>query len=245
MARKVKQTNEVKETPIVFFLKIPEDSVEYIEPVDEITEYSDILTGVDNSASSTRFTNDILLPMLNNIQYTTKYSEHVYCFWCCHGFQGNMFTCPISYDTYKNVYICDGAYCSPECALSNLYTDPNISDNTRWNRHALLQQLYSPLYKNSVISPAPPRTMLRIFGGPLDIKQFREYISSTNDIILSELPPIRMIFPSMNIQGPLRDIKKFVSLSNETCDKASESLRLKRTTPVHTNLLTLDMCIKR
>jgi hypothetical protein len=82
-----------------------------------------------------------------------------------------------------------------------------------------------------------------MFGGPLDIEQFRNYISSTNDIILSGLPPIRMIFPTMNIQGPLRDIKKYVSLSNDVVEKASESLRLKRSKPVHVNIPTLDMCI--
>ena len=82
-----------------------------------------------------------------------------------------------------------------------------------------------------------------MFGGPLDIEQYRNYISSTNDIILSGLPPIRMIFPTMNIQGPLRDIKKYVSLSNDVVEKASESLRLKRSKPVHVNIPTLDMCI--
>jgi hypothetical protein len=83
-----------------------------------------------------------------------------------------------------------------------------------------------------------------MFGGPLDIEQYRNYIMSTNDIILSALPPIRMIFPTMNIQGPLRDIKKYVSLSNDVVEKASESLRLKRSKPVHVNIPTLDMCIQ-
>ena len=127
--------------------------------------------------------------------------------------------------------------------MAYLYSENNLSDGTRWIRHSLLNQLYSLLYTEG-ISPAPPRTLLRIFGGPLDIEQFRKYISSTNDIIRSELSPIRLLFPSMNIQGPLRDIKKYVSLSNEAVEKASESLRLKRTKPLQINVPTLDMCIK-
>jgi hypothetical protein len=83
-----------------------------------------------------------------------------------------------------------------------------------------------------------------MFGGPLDIEQYRNYITTTNDVILSALPPIRMIFPTMNIQGPLRDVKKYVSLSNDVVEKASESLRLKRSKPVHVNIPTLDMCIQ-
>ena len=48
----------------------------------------------------------------------------------------------------------------------------------------------------------------------------------------------------MNVQGPLRDIKKHVSLSVDAIEKASEQLRLKRTKPVNTNIQTLDMCIR-
>ena len=55
--------------------------------------------------------------------------------------------------------------------------------------------------------------------------------------------PYRLVFPSMNVQGPLRDIKKYVSLSNDAVEKASEQLRLKRTKPVNNNVQTLDMCI--
>jgi hypothetical protein len=147
------------------------------------------------------------------------------------------------FDTYKSVYICEGNFCCPECALSYLYADFSISDSIRWNRRVLLQNLYSRVVPE--ISPAPPRAMLRMFGGPLDIKQYRGYIASTNDIILSNLPPIRTIFPSMNVQGPLKDVKKYVSLSSETVDKASESLRIKRSKAPQTIVPTLDMCIKQ
>jgi hypothetical protein len=47
----------------------------------------------------------------------------------------------------------------------------------------------------------------------------------------------------MNVQAPLRDIRKYVSLSNDTIEKASEQLRLKRSKPANINIPTLDMCI--
>jgi hypothetical protein len=53
-----------------------------------------------------------------------------------------------------------------------------------------------------------------------------------------------MIFPSMIVQSPLKDIKKFVSLTNDVMEKASESLRLKRNKPLQQNVQTIDMCIK-
>jgi hypothetical protein len=84
-----------------------------------------------------------------------------------------------------------------------------------------------------------------MFGGPLDIEQYRDYTTGANDIVLSDLPPIRLQFPSMNVQGPLRDIKKYVSLSVDVVEKASEQLRLKRSKPVNSNIQTLDMCINK
>jgi hypothetical protein len=83
-----------------------------------------------------------------------------------------------------------------------------------------------------------------MFGGPLDIEQYRTYTMKVNDIIASELPPIRLVFPTMNIQGPIRDIKKYVSLSTDVVEKASEQLRLKRSKPVHANIPTIDMVLR-
>jgi hypothetical protein len=83
-----------------------------------------------------------------------------------------------------------------------------------------------------------------MFGGPLDISQFRAYAYSTNDLIMSNIPPVRLVFPTMNIQGPLRDVKKYVSLSTDVLDRASQQLRLKRSKPIHNNIQTLDMCLK-
>lgn len=235
---------KVAETPVVFFLKVSEET-EHIVPIGQVTAYSEILINSVQNPPVERFDNSILKPILENIFSEKKYSEYTCCFWCCHQFEGQPFCLPLNYDTYKNFYVCEGHYCSPECALSWLYNENSISESAVWYRHSLLIALYGFLYSNYIISPAPPRSLLRMFGGPLDIKQYREYISGTNDIILSRLPPIRMTFPSMNVQGPLRDIKKYVSLANEVVDRASESLRLKRTKPLQQNVQTIDMCIKR
>ena len=240
--KKAKKSEPVKETPVIFFLRVSGEESNTIVPVGDVPTYSDILSSVEVSATKDRFDNDLLKPILEKISSIREYSEHTACFWCCHKFNGTQFVSPVSYDAHKNIYVCQGNFCSPECSLAYLYSEHTMSEGTRWIRHSLLNQLYSSMYMEG-ISPAPPRTLLRMFGGPLDIEQFRKYISSTNDIIRSELPPIRLLFPSMNIQGPLRDIKKYVSLSNDVVEKASESLRLKRSKPVHVNVPTLDMCI--
>jgi hypothetical protein len=243
-AKQIPTKQTVKETPVVLFLKVPECVDDEISPIGETTTYSDILNSVECGSTTNRFNNDLLKPILEKIQREQSYSEQVHCFWCCHQFNCRSFVLPISYDSYKNIYNCEGNFCSPECALAYNYSDNQISDGTRWNRHAMLYHLYSTLYtEDRPLSPAPPRDILRIFGGPLDIEQYRSYIEDENDLIVSELPPIRVLFPSMNVQGPLRDVKKYVSLSRDTVEKASEQLRLKRLKPMNVNVPTLDMCI--
>jgi len=163
--------------------------------------------------------------------------------WCCHPFPWKASVLPVSYEAYDNLYTCEGHYCSPECALAYLYAENSLSDVVRWTRHALLADLYRTLFKNKDITPAPHRHMLRMFGGPLDIEQFRQFVSASEDMIAVQLPPLRLYVPTMNVQGPIRDVKKFVALSQETVDKASKELRLRRTKPVHQTGSTLDKCI--
>jgi hypothetical protein len=242
MPRKAKQPVKdivVEETPVVFTLRITEEQVEEkIEAAGEtaVTDYSEILNSVEISKQANTFNTELLKSVLD-------YSAQTCCFWCCHKFHWTPVYSPISYDAYKNIYTCEGHFCSPECALAYIYNDNRNSDSTKWNRHSLLRFLYSELYKDRTLSPAPPKTLLRMFGGPLDIEQYREYMFNDNYIVLSEMYPVRLLFPSMNVQAPLRDIRKYVSLSTDVVEKASEQLRLKRSKPVNVNIPTLDKCI--
>jgi hypothetical protein len=248
MPRKSKQTTKevlVEETPVVFTLKIVEEIQDNtIEAAGEsvVTEYSEILNSVEISKQTNSFNTELLKSVLDKV-VADRYSQQTSCFWCCHKFHWTPVYSPLSYDAYKNIYTCEGHFCSPECALATIYNDNRHSDSTKWNRHSLLRLLYSDLYKDRTLSPAPPKSLLRMFGGPLDIEQYREYTFNDNHIVLSELYPIRLLFPSMNVQAPLRDIKRYVSLSTDVVEKASEQLRLKRSKPVNVNIPTLDMCI--
>ena len=250
MPRKAKQTTKevlVNETPVIFSLRVTEEEIqEQVEAAGDapVTNYSDILTSIEISKQINSFNTELLKSVLDKV-VGDRYSTHTCCFWCCHKFPWSPVHLPISYDAYKNLYTCEGHFCSPECALAHIYADNRISDSTKWNRHSLLCHLYSDLYKDRTLSPAPPKSLLRMFGGPLDIEQYREYTYGDNHIVLSELHPIRLLFPSMNVQAPLRDMKKYVSLSNDMIEKASEQLRLKRTKPVNVNIPTLDMCMKK
>lgn len=230
------------EAPVIFSLKLPvEESVPV--PADMSTNYSDILSAVEISHAAERFNGEIMRDILARTK-SPAYSQGTACFWCCHAFPWKPCVLPISYDAYEMMYACEGHFCSPECALAYLYAEPTMSDVTRWTRQALLSDLYRNLYKTRDLIPAPPRSSLRMFGGPLSIDQFREQTAFSDEIVGIHLPPLRLHLPTMNVQGPLRDVKKFVALSQETVDKASKELRLKRSKPVHSNQATLDKCLK-
>lgn len=229
------------EAPVIFSFRLPaEESVPV--PADASTSYSDILQTVESSNVGKRFNTDIMKDILSRTK-TPVYSGSTACLWCCHPFPWKACVLPVSYDAYENMYTCEGHFCSPECGLSYLYNDLKISDVTRWMRHALLNDLYRTMYVDKILTPAPHRHTLRMFGGPLDIEQFREYVANSEDLVGIQLPPLRLYVPTMNVQGPIRDVKKFVALSQETVDKASKELRLRRSKPVHAAGATLDKCM--
>jgi hypothetical protein len=229
------------EAPVIFSLRLPAEESSP-QPAGGSTDYSEILRDVEASQVGERFTADTMRDIFARCK-TPTYAPTTACFWCCHPFSWKASVLPSSYDAYENMYTCEGHFCSPECAMASLYADPSVSDNSRWTRHSLLADLYRSLYLKRDLIPAPPRTTLRLFGGPLDIEQFREYTASSEEMIAVQLPPLRLYVPSMNVQGPVRDVKKFVALSQETVDKASKEMRLKRSKPVHTNSVTLDKCM--
>jgi hypothetical protein len=233
----------LQDAPVIFSLKLPmEENVP--QPSNGSTDYSEILRDVETSQVAERFSTDIMKEILGRTRSPT-YSSNTSCFWCCHPFGWKACVLPISYDAYENMYACEGHFCSPECAMATLYADPSLSDNTRWTRHALLNDMYRMMYPKSELTQAPPRTTLRLFGGPLDIEQFRQYTANSEDMVAVHLPPLRLFVPTMNVQGPVRDVKKFVALSQETVDKASKELRLKRSKPVHNNVATLDKLVTK
>ena len=229
------------EAPVIFSFRLPaEESIPV--PADSSTNYSDILQNVEVSHASERFSGEVMKEILGRTK-TPTYSPGTACFWCCHAFTWKPCVLPVAFDAYEIMHTCEGHFCSPECALAYLYADGTISDVTRWTRHALLADLYRSLYTKRDLIPAPPRATLRLFGGPLSIEQFREQTAFGDDILAVQLPPLRLHVPSMNVQGPVRDVKKFVALSQETVDKASKELRLKRSKPVHATNATLDKCM--
>jgi hypothetical protein len=238
---------DVEFPPVIFFLKLgkeyrEEESVNVpVSTTETKVEYSDILKEIEMPKNT--YDETIIHELMTKVHEQTEYPVGTCCFWCCHSFSWKSFVLPTHYDFYTDMYTAEGHFCSPECALSFVYAEPKLTNSQKWHRHTLLRSIYSKMYKTRELICAPDRRTLRMFGGNLDIKQFRDYIWNGTKPLQLEMPPIRLYLPCVNTQATTRDIKSYVTLSNETIDKASQQLRLKRSKPVHSNTKTFDNII--
>lgn len=252
------KSSVVELPPVIFFLKVSKEFVdahiessglvESPEPTSSdsgVQQYSDVLRESQDSATA-RFDESIVHDLVSKIQAITEYRKDTVCFNDCHTFSGRSFAIPTHYESYTNTYRGEGNFCSPECCLTYIYNDSKLTESEKWYRHSLVASVYGKLYSASAgaaLHPAPDRRVLRMFGGNLDIQQYRELIRYATKPLQLTMAPIRLYMPSVNTQASARDVKSYVSLTAETVQKASQQLRLRRSKPVYEGTATLDKCI--
>lgn len=167
----------------------------------------------------------------------------VACFWCCHQFKGKPVVLPIRDEgEYLQVY---GNFCCPECAMAYLF-DMRQDSHTRWEQLALLNRVYSE-YVGGKIKPAPHRSVLKMFGGPIGIDEFRDIITQKKVRVDIHIPPMVSLLSTMDTKpidfydaNLTKDVMETVK---ERLQKAEEVLKLRRTKPLKAWESTLDACI--
>ena len=167
----------------------------------------------------------------------------VACYWCSHSFTNQ--PCIIPESERNGVYKVYGNFCYPECAMAYLLKE-SIDPHTRWDRMALLYRIYDIDGKGKIF-PAPPREVLKLFGGPLTIESFRATISTKKVRIDLHMPPIVSIIGSIDTK-PIdfydTSMKGAVTLlPYDKIKKVEEGLRLKRSKPLKDKESTLDSCM--
>lgn len=164
----------------------------------------------------------------------------IYCWHCCHPFDGKGIPMPMNYDSRRNLWKTYGTFCSFGCAKT-------------WNwdmgcgyRSALRGQLLTLFRKKTTgnlgrITPAPPRTCLSIFGGTMSIDEFRS--KSDSGIVVQQLPermvPMEFIVHQRKVEAkkaasaPGANLQEVVDFGGAT--QKNETLRLKRPRPKASN----------
>ena len=115
----------------------------------------------------------------------------------------------------------------------------------RWEQLSLLNRIYgSSSGTDGTLRPAPPRTILKMFGGPMTIDDYRSLIRKGKMRVDIHIPPMVSLLATMDTK-PIdfydSSLKNTVSpLLQETVSKAEEGLRLKRNKPLKDRESTLD-----
>ena len=178
---------------------------------------------------------NLLKQKLRNNNVSDKRSA---CFWCTYEFDNPAVYIPKHYNNeYLEVY---GCFCSPECALAYLKNE-EIDNSTKWERYALLNNVYSKIYdyaKN--IKPAPnPHYTLDKYYGNLTINEYRKLLN--NDRILMVVnKPMTKILPELYEENNEMPNVYNNMLTNTRTAKKSTNFRLKRSQikKTKTNALT-------
>jgi hypothetical protein len=160
-------------------------------------------------------------------------TTNIYCWWCCHPFTWMPCALPEYYK--KDKFYVNGCFCTFNCAASYNFSK---CDDDIWERYSLLNLMYKKIYNTKFIkiNLAPPREILKIFGGYMSIDEFREN-SHKNDKTFTVInPPLISIIPKIeeNVSNSYKTgAKGNISLVNENIlNKTQNSLKLKRNKPV-------------
>jgi hypothetical protein len=179
-------------------------------------------------------------------------STDIACFWCCHGFTSS--PCAIPSHILDEIWYMYGNFCSPECATSYLFKE-RVDNHVQWERYALLNSLYAedaevPAGSPRGIRPAPPREVLRMFGGSMDISEYRAVVHEKRLRIDVLTPPMVSIIQTMDTK-PIdfydQNLKN-VFIRNDIQHKynapGAQGLRLRRSKPVKSRESTVEWAMQ-
>lgn len=108
--------------------------------------------------------------------YDQKFSDDTVCFYDNYEFDGQGFGIPCKFNIDTQKFTCWGNFCSLECAKAFIHESHDIKKD---HQFSLLATMSRKVYgRNTRIERAPSKYILKKYGGPLDITEFRENFSS-------------------------------------------------------------------
>jgi hypothetical protein len=193
----------------------------------------------------------VLFQDANRYQKLPEKTE-IACYWCCHNFTSH--PCAIPRHIMDEVWYMYGNFCSPECATAYLFKE-RIDNHVQWERYALLNCLYTDdaevkANSPSGIRPAPPREILRMFGGTMDISEYRALVHEKRLRVDVMTPPMVSIVQTMDTK-PIdfydQNIKNVFArgdLQHKYNAPGAQGLRLRRTKPLKSRESTVEWAMQ-
>jgi hypothetical protein len=184
-----------------------------------------------------------VIELLKDFEEKNKHNEwpsntSIHCYWCCHKFNNTPVGLPIKYA--NNRFYVFGCFCSLECCAAFNLDSKDCGDDI-WERNSLINMLSNRLGYKSIIKPAPSRLALKIFGGHMDIPEFRGFTNS-NKVININFPPMSTLTQQIEEinETDINNDYRFIPLDNQRINTYKEKLKLKRTKPLTNFKNTLD-----
>jgi len=181
---------------------------------------------------------DIKFINIKNNKQIIQEKTNIVCWWCTYNFDN--IPCFIPEKIINDTYYVFGCFCSYNCAAAyNL----QMNDYKIWDRYSLIKKLYYKIYEKNNIFIAPAREVLKKFGGPLSIEEFRkDSIKGTKEYRLI-MPPMKSIIPYVE-----EIYKNSYIIQNIKMNNSADNLVLKRIKPLpnsKNNLYNFKSIIKK
>ncbi len=184
-----------------------------------------------------------VVELLKDFEMKSKASEwpvttSIACYWCCHKFNTVPFGIPVKF--YKDKFHVFGCFCSLECAAAYNFNFTESQDET-WERYNLINLLSRKLGHVNRVKPAPNRLALKMFGGHMEIEDFRRF-TETQKVLNINFPPMMTLTQQIEElnECDVSSEYRYIPLDHERINKYKEKLTLRRTKPVTEFKHTLD-----
>ena len=144
-------------------------------------------------------------------------TSKLHCMWCVHQF--NTIPCGIPVKYSNKQFELEGHFCSFNCAFSYIH---DRNDYNKWDKFSLLKLLYTKIFnKECNIKSAPKRELLKIFGGILDIEDFRDNFCEIDKSYKFYMPPLVPIISK--IECTKVNNNEFKPINNNLMNKANKT----------------------
>ena len=180
----------------------------------------------DDDSDDLKYIWDKLSQLKKSLHQNQLVTKRAACFWCTCPFDNP----PVYIPKQKRgetteVY---GSFCSPECATAYLKKE-QIDESTRWERYALLNNIYGKIYDyEKSIKPAPnPFYTLDKYHGNLSIKEYRKLLFDDRLLLVVD-KPLTKIVPELYEEN--NEVPNIYS-NLLTVENVKKTYRLKRKNP--------------
>lgn len=208
---------------------------------EENTRQIDIILNNKYNSNTDKF--NVLTHLGTNIN-SGKWPEKtdIACLWCCHQFKNTPWGIP--YKFINDKFQLFGNFCTSNCTLAYILVHYK-NDDSLWEKVALLNLLFFKVcgqYKTIV--PAMDKMALKMFGGTLEIDEYRNLIMDNEKSYSIEFPPCNTIIPMLEeIYKKTNLNNTFIPVDKSRLQIANNELKLKRSKPVVNHKNTLDFCL--